>query len=231
MVAVGARPDRGQAHRVALRHRRGVPPSAPGVRGARSARRRPAGSGRAYTRGRRVWAAASARAGCEVWWLDRQPLGGVVEGNRPRPVRVLCRRVRSAGAYGLTGGEIALRERGARMGGGADLAGLRLGRALIWPAWGARGCAVAEHADYPTALVYPGLCLLEATGLSEGRGTTARSASAALQVSTRPRGSAHGTPPPGLAFVPALFRPQFQKHASEALGEWERDRGGRRCGR
>lgn len=74
--------------------------------------------------------------------------------------------------------------------------------------------------SYATATLYPGLCLLEATELSEGRGTTQPSIWSAGQ------GSSHvgcaraidalGPPPAGA--VPTYFRPQFQKHAGEVCG-------------
>jgi uncharacterized protein YbbC (DUF1343 family) len=68
-----------------------------------------------------------------------------------------------------------------------------------------------------TALLYPGLCLIEATELSEGRGTTrpfqlvgapgvdAPALAAALEALAEP----------GVRFLPAMFRPQFQKHAGQ----------------
>ncbi len=71
-----------------------------------------------------------------------------------------------------------------------------------------------------TALVYAGMCLVEGTTLSEGRGTT----SPFLQV------GAPGVDPlavaaylrkkdcPGVDFVPIRFRPQFGKHAGEVCG-------------
>ncbi len=71
-----------------------------------------------------------------------------------------------------------------------------------------------------TALVYPGMCLLEGTNLSEGRGTTrpfeffgapwlspARFADALNAVGLA-----------GVSFVPIHFRPMFDKHAGEMCG-------------
>ncbi|HPA94904.1 MAG TPA: DUF1343 domain-containing protein [Thermoanaerobaculia bacterium] len=173
-----------------------------------------------------VWAAASAaRAGCEVWWLDRpNPLGGVVEGNRPRPgfasyVGAFDLPVR----HGLTGGEIALREARREGWEGAlriwPVSGWE--ERSSWPAWGRPWLAPSPNMpDYPTALVYPGLCLLEATGLSEGRGTTRPFRLCGAPGVDAPRLAAALTALrlPGLAFVPALFRPQFQKHAGELCG-------------
>jgi len=71
-----------------------------------------------------------------------------------------------------------------------------------------------------TAWVYPGMCLLEGTTLSEGRGTT----TPFLLV------GAPGVDPnavaaeltrreiPGVAFIPRMFRPEFGKHAHQSCG-------------
>ena len=74
-----------------------------------------------------------------------------------------------------------------------------------------------------TALVYPGMCLVEGTELSEGRGTTlpfeqvgapwvsfamARELAAALGAESLP----------GVRFRPLVFTPTFHKHAHEACG-------------
>jgi len=71
-----------------------------------------------------------------------------------------------------------------------------------------------------TALVYPGMCLLEGTNLSEGRGTTrpfelfgapwldGRALKKALDESSLP----------GCVFRPCTFKPTFQKHAGEICG-------------
>ncbi len=169
-----------------------------------------------------VWAAEAAlAAGCEVWVLDRpNPLGGeVIEGNRRRlgfesfigafeiPVR-----------HGLTMAELVLmalgpdaRERGLSVweieGWSRDQAWEDLGRP-----W------VAPSPNIPTArtsLVFPGGCLLEATEFSEGRGTTrpfeliGAPGLDAVALSDR----LNRARLPGARFSPALFKPQFQKHA------------------
>lgn len=71
-----------------------------------------------------------------------------------------------------------------------------------------------------TAIVYPGMCLLEGTDLSEGRGTTTPFLifgapgidAQALVDDLRAREI------PGLNFVPRVFRPEFQKHAGAICG-------------
>lgn len=170
-----------------------------------------------------VWAARVAiEAGCEVWILDRpNPLGGTsVEGNsRQQGFESFVGAFAIPVRHGLTLGELVRLE--AKQGGWN-------GDALrIWPMagwkremlWGDTGLPwIAPSPNMPTpdtALVYPGACLVEATELSEGRGTT------------RPFEllGAPGVDPPaligrledralrGARYLPAWFRPQFHKHA------------------
>ena len=174
-----------------------------------------------------VWAARAAlQAGCEVWVLDRpNPLGGeVVEGNDLEygyesfvgafhtPVR-----------HGLTVGEIVRLE--ARRGRWPEtprvLAMQGWRRSMLWEETGLRWIAPSPNMPTPrTAEIYPGGCLVEATELSEGRGTTRP-----FQLVGAP-----GVPPPALAarleaaglegvrFIPTYFKPQFQKHRGEVCG-------------
>ena len=173
-----------------------------------------------------VWAAQAALAsGCEVWVLDRpNPLGGdVVEGNRRRPgfgsfVGAFEMPVR----HGLTLGELVLLE-ARRQGWGSaglqvvEMTGWRRGD--LWPAIGRPWIAPSPNLPkFAGVVLYPGLCLIEATQISEGRGTTRP-----FQLIGAP-----GIPAPvlaealtdqqhpGVAFTPAWFRPQFQKHAGKA---------------
>ena len=183
-----------------------------------------------------AWTAEAAlAAGCEVWVLDRpNPLGGAVEGNLPEagtesfvgafpiPVR-----------HGLTLGEL-LRLEGRRRGWPDDLTvwevhGWRRGgwwengpagaggAGLRWLRW------LAPSPNMPTpatALVYPGGCLIEATELSEGRGTT-RPFQLVGAPWLDPLGLAHRLAErglPGVRFLPTYFRPQFQKHAGALCG-------------
>jgi len=71
-----------------------------------------------------------------------------------------------------------------------------------------------------TALVYPGLCLLEGTSLSEGRGTTRP-----FEVFGAPwldpavlTDALNALALPGVEFFPAQFRPMFDKHAGRQCG-------------
>jgi uncharacterized protein YbbC (DUF1343 family) len=71
-----------------------------------------------------------------------------------------------------------------------------------------------------TALVYPGMCLVEGTELSEGRGTTRP-----FELAGAPHLDGHklaatlaGYELPGVKFRPVVFTPMFQKHAGKACG-------------
>ncbi len=71
-----------------------------------------------------------------------------------------------------------------------------------------------------TALVYPGMCLLEGTNISEGRGTTRP-----FEVFGAPFidpdtlvGRLKEQPLPGVIFRPMYFKPTFQKHAGKLCG-------------
>ena len=174
-----------------------------------------------------VWAVEAAlAAGCEVWVLDRpNPLGGmVVEGNLPAAGHEsFVGAFRLPVRHGLTLGELVLLE--ARRRGWRDapevwaMAGWE--RAMLWPHTGLAWIAPSPNMPAPaTATIYPGGCLIEATELSEGRGTTRP-----FQLIGAP-----GVDPPalaahladrglaGVAFLPTYFRPQFQKHGGDACG-------------
>lgn len=174
-----------------------------------------------------VWAAEAAlAAGCEVWVLDRpNPLGGVaIEGNLPAAgYESFVGAFRLPVRHGLTLGELVL------------LAARRAGWKAapeVWPltgwsramGWTDTGLTwIAPSPNMPaaaTALLYPGGCLVEATELSEGRGTTRPFQLAGAPGLDPPaladQLTARGLP--GVAFLPTYFRPQFQKHRGEICG-------------
>jgi uncharacterized protein YbbC (DUF1343 family) len=177
-----------------------------------------------------IWAAEAAMAaGCEVWVLDRpNPLGGeIIEGNLLQPgyesfVGAFHLPVR----HGLTLGEL-FRLEAERRNWTGDLA-----RFTVWCVEGWRRSMTWEETGLPwiapspnmpttaTTRVYPGGCLIEATELSEGRGTTRpfQLTGAPFIEPKRLADHLNGLALPGAVFVPTYFRPQFQKHRGSVCG-------------
>jgi len=175
-----------------------------------------------------VWAAEAALGrGLEVWILDRpNPLGGAaIEGNLLEPgFESFVGAFRMPARHGLTLAEIARLELARR---GCDAGALRCwqlegwSRERLWPELGRPWIAPSPNMpDFATAMLYPGLCLLEATEISEGRGTTRpfrlvgapgldplRLAAALAPLRAR-----------GVAALPTYFRPWHQKHRGEVCG-------------
>jgi molybdopterin-guanine dinucleotide biosynthesis protein MobB len=152
------------------------------------------------------------------------PIGGAIEGApqatgyltfvglHPIPVR-----------HGMTAGELArlfALERRLDL----DLVVCPVGGWTRETPWEATGLPwVAPSPNMPnveTALVYPGMCLLEGTNLSEGRGTTRP-----FQVFGAPWldeipfcEALNALALPGVQFLPYRFRPMFDKHAGIPCG-------------
>ncbi|MFP3940827.1 MAG: exo-beta-N-acetylmuramidase NamZ domain-containing protein [Thermoanaerobaculia bacterium] len=193
-----------------------------------------------------LWAAEAAlAAGREVWVLDRpNPLGGeAVEGAPVRPgfesfVGAFPVPVR----HGLSVGELLRLE--ARRRGLPD--GLTVWRLAGWDrrdGWEATGRPwVPPSPNMPTAetaWLYPGGCLVEATRVSEGRGTTRPfhrigapgvdplrlverlAARLADDPELSGRSPGRSSPESGVAAVPIYFRPWHQKHAGALCGGME----------
>lgn len=178
-----------------------------------------------------VWTAEVAvRAGCEVWILDRaNPLGGTaVEGNLVGPgMESFVSAFAHPARHGMTLAEIVGLE--------LERAGVsREGvRTVGVEGWDGRSRSrrrdpfVAPSPNMPSidaAWLYPGLCLIEGTELSEGRGTTRPfQLIGAPYVDPKALVSrlgelARDRELEGVAFIPSFFRPQFQKHAGEVCG-------------
>ncbi|HSM92933.1 MAG TPA: DUF1343 domain-containing protein [Anaeromyxobacteraceae bacterium] len=164
---------------------------------------------------------AAAAAGVAFMVLDRpNPIGGVaVEGPALRPgFESFCGLHDLAVRHGMTVGELARLFRAERR---LDLAleviaceGWR--RGMPFRETGLPWVIPSPNMPTPeTALVYPGMCLLEGTNLSEGRGTTlpfelfgapwldARRLAEALASDRLP----------GVRFRPTSFVPTWDKHA------------------
>ncbi len=174
--------------------------------------------------------AACAAAGVEVIVCDRpNPLGGVaLEGGSVLPAcRSFVSELPVPVRHGLTLGELALLVREERH---DDLAltvvPCRGWRRRVW--WDETGLPwVAPSPNMPTlttAAVYPGACLVEATNLSEGRGTTRPFQLIGApwldgEELARRLNQRHL---PGCRFRACRFRPEFGKWAGEVCGgvEW-----------
>ena len=173
-----------------------------------------------------VWTAQAAIAcGVEVWILDRpNPLGGErVEGDLRRSgFESFVSAFRLPMRHGLTLGELVRLEARRRR---WDGAGLRIVELEGWrreapdrggPGWRWR----SPSPNMPTleaAIVFPGSVLIEATEISEGRGTTRPfeliGAPGLPAVELARRMNARSIP--GVVYLPVQFRPQFQKHARQ----------------
>jgi uncharacterized protein YbbC (DUF1343 family) len=168
---------------------------------------------------------AAAAAGIGFVVLDRpNPIGGaLIEGGAIEPGYEsfvgLCS---CPNRHGLTAGEVA-RWR-------ADAEGLDLDLHVV-PMAGWSRAAGFEDTGLPwvlpspnmptvdTALVYPGMCLVEGTELSEGRGTTRPfELVGAPFVDGDLLAAALGGAVPGVRFRPCTFTPMFGKHAGRACG-------------
>jgi uncharacterized protein YbbC (DUF1343 family) len=159
-------------------------------------------------------AAAEARKAFVV--LDRpNPVGGVlVEGPALRPgFESFCGLHDLAARHGLTVGELALLFRAERK---LDL------ELEIVPCRGWRRGATFRETGLPWVLpspnmplVYPGMCLLEGTTLSEGRGTTRpfELFGAPWLDADRLAHDLAREGLPGVGFRPASFVPTWDKHA------------------
>ena len=178
---------------------------------------------------------AAARAGVAVMVLDRpNPIGGsAIEGGEIAPgyesfVGLASLPVR----HGLTIGEVArLVRAGIPWGGPRFASPLDLDLTVV-PVQGWRRRDSFEATGLPwimpspnmptvdTAFVYPGLCLIEATNLSEGRGTTRP-----FEIIGAPFLDGHRLAERlasyqlgGVAFRSLAFRPSFHKFAGQVCG-------------
>jgi uncharacterized protein YbbC (DUF1343 family) len=169
---------------------------------------------------------ACAKAGKSFVVLDRpNPIGGtLVEGGSIAPgYESFVGLVSCPNRHGMTAGEIARWRH--------KVEGLDLELAVI----GMQGWTRDMHYDHTglpwvlpspnmptvdTALVYPGMCLLEGTELSEGRGTTRpfELAGAPHIDGYKLAAALAAMELPGVKFRPTVFTPSWEKHAKRACG-------------
>ncbi len=166
---------------------------------------------------------ACERAGIPVVVADRpNPLGGELREGEPQQEGYLS----FVGWYplpnrhGETIGELALRFCAARFP-GVDLTVLPMEgwrRSLLFEDTGLPWVMPSPNMPTPdTARVYPGMCLLEGTNLSEGRGTTRpfELFGAPWIEGRRLVEALRGLGLPGVHFRVTSFQPGFQKFAGE----------------
>jgi len=169
---------------------------------------------------------ACSELGKSVVILDRpNPLGGSITegpvlkpefasfvGLRPLPVR-----------HGMTVGEIALYLKDAYYP-SLDLHVIKMKgwkRSQLFDETGLPWVLPSPNMPaLDTAIVYPGMCLLEGTLLSEGRGTTRpfEIFGAPFIDPDKLAARLNEYKLPGVLFRPLYFRPTFQKHAGEVCG-------------
>ncbi|MBA3397276.1 MAG: DUF1343 domain-containing protein [Deltaproteobacteria bacterium] len=169
---------------------------------------------------------ACAKAGKAFCVLDRpNPIGGThVEGGAITPgFESFVGLVSCPNRHGMTAGEIAAWRRGVEK--------LDLDIAIITMRGWQRDMYF-EHTGLPwvmpspnmptvdTALVYPGMCLVEGTELSEGRGTTRpfELAGAPHLDGERLAKDLDAMKLPGVRFRPVVYTPTFHKHAAKPCG-------------
>lgn len=157
---------------------------------------------------------AAADAGVELCVLDRpNPLGGtLVEGPEGDPGRPFSLVSHAPGplVHGLTLGEMA-RYANARLSRPGQVSVVSMTgwtREMTWADTGRPWVNPSPNLRSPQAArVYPGTCLIEATNLSEGRGTDAPFLTVGAPW-LRPRALAEALEAPGLAFEPTQFTPE-----------------------
>lgn len=177
-----------------------------------------------YTMALCMKAAAAAKIG--FWVLDRpNPIGGLqLEGNLVHPgFESFVGMYPLPNRHAMTAGELA-RLFNAEHGIGCELTvvpceGWR--RELWWEQTGLAFVPPSPNMPTPdTACVYPGMCLVEGTNLSEGRGTTRpfEMIGAPFLDPYAFCEALRAERLPGVAFQPISFRPTFQKHAGHSCG-------------
>ena len=168
---------------------------------------------------------ACAAAGLSFVVCDRpNPIGGTVEGAPQDPDFLSFVGLHSISVrHGMTAGELALLLRAEKRL-DLDLTVVPVrgwARDTPFSATGLPWVSPSPNIPTPaTALVYPGMCLLEGTNLSEGRGTARPfELFGSPWLAAAPfAGALNALGLPGVSFVPVHFRPMFDKHAGKTCG-------------
>src|SRR5687767_14537182 len=169
---------------------------------------------------------AAASLGLKVVVLDRpNPIDGIhLEGNiRDEKYSSFVGMFPLPTRHGMTAGELA-RYFNARFHLNCDLEVVPMRGWKRWMWWGDTGLTwVIPSPNMPTvysAAVYPGMCLIEGTNLSEGRGTTHpfEFYGAPWLNPFQLADELNSLDLPGVKFRPHYFMPQFQKHAGKVCG-------------
>jgi uncharacterized protein YbbC (DUF1343 family) len=181
--------------------------------------------------------AAAARAGVAVVVLDRpNPLGGAADAIEGDTVTSGHESFVGLGAvavrHGMTAGEIAQMVAAGMPWGGPRFAGPMDVDLTVVPMRGWQRAMTFEQTGLPwvmpspnmptpeTAFVYPGLCLIEGTNLSEGRGITRpfEIFGAPFLDGARLATALEGEGLAGVRFRPLSFRPVFHKFGGQSCG-------------
>lgn len=169
---------------------------------------------------------AAAPLGVKVIVLDRpNPIDGIhLEGNiREEKYSSFVGMFPLPTRHGMTAGELA-RYFNACFNHGSDLEVVPMRGWKRWMWWGDTGLSwVIPSPNMPTvftAAVYPGMCLIEGTNLSEGRGTTHpfEFFGAPWLDPFKLADALNHLDLPGVVFRPHYFMPTFQKHAGKVCG-------------
>ena len=168
----------------------------------------------------------AAKAGVQVIVLDRpNPIDGVhLEGNiREEQFSSFVGMFPLPTRHGMTIGELARYfNKTFKLDCDLVVVPMRAWRRSMW--WEETGLPWVipspNMPTVPTATVYPGMCLIEGTNLSEGRGTTRpfELFGAPWLDPFRLAEKLNGLGLPGVRFRPHYFLPTFQKHAGTVCG-------------
>ena len=168
----------------------------------------------------------AGKAGVQVIVLDRpNPINGVqMEGNiREEKYSSFVGMFALPVRHGMTAGELARYfNKVFRLDCDLVVVPMRGWKRSMW--WDETGLPwVLPSPNMPTlatATVYPGMCLIEGTNLSEGRGTTHpfELFGAPWLDPFKLAGKLNDVGLPGIRFRPHFFLPTFQKHAGKVCG-------------